>query len=377
MDYQNTDMPQKFRALPPDFREELAQPTVIVDMPELRRMVVRKQIFRVFVIILSILGCAFLGGLNYMELTSESKEVVNVELPPDEPQASSITLTVKLVPGDISGAVVEVDGEVISGNPPYVYLKPSEDYHSIKVTAPGFDDVTKDVQLTISEVMTFALTEIVQPDSSSEPIALATLDPDKIPPSNEIEVSQQGSVQEVAVEKENVAASKRDEVRVSSRPGAKKLSNRGRATRKGPQERVIKEGRKSSASVKRADSTGVSAARTAVVPPTPPVQSAPPASGVRSDEGDRGDGGEIKYGLGPAPAGKPYQASKASLIINAPLGMNSRVAVSVDGQMRGYLPVLLKIDSGLHELTFVYEGHRSFQMVKLSPGQIARIVPNL
>ena len=72
-----------------------------------------------------------------------------------------------------------------------------------------------------------------------------------------------------------------------------------------------------------------------------------------------------------------YKPPKASLIINAPLGVANRVAVSVDGQMRGYLPVLLKVDAGLHELTFVYDGHRTFQMVKLNAGQIVRIVPNL
>ncbi|MBN2715895.1 MAG: PEGA domain-containing protein, partial [Deltaproteobacteria bacterium] len=141
-----------------NYYAEMELPTVIIDMPELQRIASRKKAQHAIMYILAALTFVGLSGLIYLELTAQTKEVVKAEtLEVKDDASGSLKLTVKLAPQNVVGAVVEVDGEVISGNPPYVYIEPSEEYHSIKISAPGYEVMSKDVQVTASEVMTFSL----------------------------------------------------------------------------------------------------------------------------------------------------------------------------------------------------------------------------
>ncbi|MBN2670325.1 MAG: hypothetical protein JXX29_01555 [Deltaproteobacteria bacterium] len=345
-----------------DFQAELNLPSVIIDVPELEKMVAKKKMIHMAMFAVAGVFFLVLSGLIFLELTSEPTEVVKVEAV-EANETDSITLTVKLVPGNIPGAVVQVDGDVISGNPPYAYLTPSEDYHSIRVTAPGYEGISKDVQLSTSEVMTFAMTPtataVQMADNDGQLGMEDDLDTDSFGTNSDDLIEELDDSQVVA---EAPAVDVTEESARDTGGSARRAGGRGKQV-----------------SLKTPARTTANPA-TSVAAAAPVAKVSQPSTAAHSAAVAKADGANSssQYGLGPAPSTAAASGpAKASLIINAPLGMTSRVAVSVDGQMRGYLPVLLKIDPGLHELTFVYEGHRTFQMVKLSSGQIARIVPNL
>lgn len=328
---------------------EMELPTVVLDMPELEEFLARRR-----AILRALMGMAvilFIGMalLIYREITVMPKEMVNgasVEVE-DLQTKPSVRLSVTTVPPRINGAVITVDGEEISGDPPYVYLKPSESYHSIRISAPGYEVFSKDVQIGHSEMMTFSLVE-------REGRATARTSKQRMK-KTAIDFDFASDTQHEQVEKEKVTVVTGANVASVVPVGGAGLSGAGAArTPRGlqPAARRIPNGKQAKSSAGRSRPGGKTA----------------PAE-VASGTSD---------GRTATPAA--YQGAgsiAASLIINAPVGLSHRVKVSVDGKMRGYLPVLLKVDPGLHELAFSSEGGRTFQMVKLAPGQIFRVVPQL
>lgn len=344
-----------------DFNAELDLPSVIIDVPELQQMIAKKKRMHTASLAGAAVLFVVLAGLIFMELTAAPKKVVAVDVVETDP-ATSIRLTVKLIPENISGTVVEVDGKIISGNPPYVYLTASEEYHSVKVNAPGYEGISKDVQLTSSEVMTFTLTSL-SGTSSGATGEMASVDGDDFDTDSFGENSDD-LIEEVD-ESQMVAAVLRNPKKGKGRTKAS-AGNTGR--------RVGNEKRHSTAGEKKMSPSAMDGDSGTAVPAAPV---APTSSSVENNATANTTGNSAVVANREAAPAASQQSVKASLIINAPEGVGSRVAVFVDGQMRGYLPVLLKIDAGPHELTFVYDGHRSFQRVTLSPGGIARIVPTL
>jgi hypothetical protein len=128
--------------------EEMALPTVIIDMPEFFASVRRKRVVRLVWIILSTIIFSLLGALLVMEFFfGGARQFVD----------ESIILTVKTTPENISGVKVTLDEIPLQGNPPYLIIPPSSEYHSVVVTAPGYETVTKDIKLGASQIVTVDL----------------------------------------------------------------------------------------------------------------------------------------------------------------------------------------------------------------------------
>jgi len=347
---------------------ELELPSVIIDMPELQKMAARKKAFQAAMWSLAILIFSALSALIYLEITGSTRETVSAdELEVKNDAQGSLKLTVQLVPEHVQGAVVQVDGKVISGNPPYVYLEPTDDYHSIKIRAPGYRHMNKDVQVTSSEVVSFTLI----PESARQVAAITVeelmaeeLDTEGFDENSDDLIeeipqnaagSQAGKKQKENARRLNNAGGQNEKTRKAVGSGKQLAAAAGSPTNTAAGKSPQSAGKASAAVVADAAATTEDSKKTTV-------------NGAAEEKSERSS---------VIPSVQLYKPPKASLIINAPLGVTNRISVSVDGQMRGYLPVLLKVDAGLHELTFVYDGHRTFQMVKLNAGQIVRIVPNL
>jgi hypothetical protein len=341
---------------------ELELPSVIIDMPELQKMAARKKVFQAAMWSLAILIFSALSALIYLEITGSTRETVSAdELEVKNVAQSSLKLTVQLVPENVQGAVVQVDGKVISGNPPYVYLEPTDDYHSIRIRAPGYRHMNKDVQVTSSEVVSFTLI----PESARQVAAISVeeLMAEELDTEG-FDENSDDLIEEISPDAAGSPAGKKQ------KENARKLNNPSVQNEK----------------TRKAVGGGKQIAAAAGAPANTPAGKSPRSAGKADAAATtkaskkttvNGAAEEKSEKSSIIPSVQLYKPPKASLIINAPLGVTNRVAVSVDGQMRGYLPVLLKVDAGLHELTFVYDGHRTFQMVKLNAGQIVRIVPNL
>jgi hypothetical protein len=329
---------------------EMDLPTVVLDMPELDEFLARRRaILRVLMGVAAIL----FGGLAlliYQELTVMPKQMVNgasLEVKDLESQPS-VRLTVATVPPNLNGTVIAVDGEEISGDPPYVYLKASDRYHSIRISSPGYEVFSKDVQIAHDEMMKFSLVE-------REGLATARTGkrrPKKAAIDFDFASESQGEASPMQVKTAGVSGTAGVNVarRKSAAPPAAGTARTARGVQpanKGKR-RAGKQAKNSSG---HSRTGGKSAAAVAASAPAAVAETGAPVA---------------RQGAGAIPA---------SLIINSPVGITQRVKVSVDGKMRGYLPVLLKVEPGLHELAFSSDGRRIFQMVKLAPGQISRIAP--
>ncbi|MBN2529962.1 MAG: PEGA domain-containing protein [Deltaproteobacteria bacterium] len=355
-------------------------PSVIINMPELRRMDARKRALHVF--IWSVAGLVFiaLAGLIYLELAVRPKETVSAEtLEVKKEDKGSLKLTVKFVPERVAGAVVEVDGKVISGSPPYVYVPPGEDYHSIRIRVPGYRNMNRDVQLNESEVVTFTLI----PDPSAQ-MAMADNDAaqdddaDEIGDSEEFAANSDDLIEEID-EANGVLVAEATHQKKKEKQAAEKAL-KAASTRSEGNAKAGKANQEAIA-VKTKKTTGTATTGTET---SPGKRVASTNSAISGDAGDGKAGTAEADDAGASPLPSPSipvsqltRPPRASLVINAPPGVSSRVAVHVNGQMRGYLPVLLKIDAGLHELIFIVDGNRTFQMVKVNAGEIVRIVPKL
>ncbi len=330
---------------------EMDLPTVILDMPELDEFLARRRAILRVLMGMAVILFVGMALLIYWELTVMPREMVNgaaaeVE---DLQTKPSARLSVTTVPPRISGAVITVDGEEISGDPPYVYLKPSESYHSIRISAPGYEVFSKDVQIGHSEMMTFSLVE-------REDRAMAG-NLNQRPKKSAIDYDFASDTQPELAEKGKIAVATRTNVAGVVPVGKAGLSSVAGAARTPRGLQPATRGKPGGKQGK------LSAGR-----------SRPGGKTVLAEVGSGTSDGSRN---GTAAARRGGESIAASLIINAPVGLSHRVKVSVDGKMRGYLPVLLKVDAGLHELAFSSEGRRTFQMVKLGPGQISRVVPQL
>jgi hypothetical protein len=118
--------------------------SVIVDLPEFFAAQKRKRAVKWVWIISSTFIFSILGALLVMEFfLGGARQLVD----------DSIVLTVKVSPENVNGVNVLVDDNQLNGNPPYLILKSSLNYHSIVVSAPGYETVTKDMILESSQIV--------------------------------------------------------------------------------------------------------------------------------------------------------------------------------------------------------------------------------
>lgn len=334
--------------------DELNLPTVIINIPELHKAAARKKVLHILLLFLMAFGFVALVSFIYMILTVLPKEMVNSQsLEVTKKAQGSLELTIKLSPENVEGVEVEVDGKIITGNPHSVYLSPTEEYHSIRVYAPGYGNVNKDVQVTASEVVAFTL---IPTDAT-------------LIAANE---SSQRATQYKLGTKENEPSVVTKKI-YRKKSGEKQTAKKERRL---PQKKEVEHANTADNRQKEvalATNESNVASTSAVIPTQVATASArPTAAAIDSATSNR-----VPHRSTPIPSSQLYRPAQASLIINTPHGVSNRVAVSLDGQRRGYLPILLMVDAGLHELTFEHDGNRSFQMVKLNAGQIVRIIPKL
>ncbi len=133
--------------------QEMALPTVIIDMPEFYAGQRRRKLVRVvWVVFSSVIFLLLLVLLAAQFFFGGARHLI----------AEDVILTVRIEPAD-TRAVVTVDGVRLSGNPPYLILPPSDAYHTVTVEVAGFDPVTRDVVIDSSELMTVVLKPVASP----------------------------------------------------------------------------------------------------------------------------------------------------------------------------------------------------------------------
>jgi serine/threonine protein kinase len=186
--------------LPTGSDEELAQPSVIVDMPEVAGAGGRKKLF-VAIGIVAVLAAAGAIGLY---LNGSFSKPAPVLAPPPPP--AKVTVTIRVVP---DSAVVSVDGQRVMGTPPVVTVEPSATVHTIKAKADGFESLEKDVSFDATKTVELQLIEVVAPDEAAaaivappEPEPEATAAPKKTPPAQtNREPAAQGTAAKPAADK--------------------------------------------------------------------------------------------------------------------------------------------------------------------------------
>ncbi|MCK9460326.1 MAG: PEGA domain-containing protein [Proteobacteria bacterium] len=136
--------------------EELAQPSVIVDMPEVAGAGGKKKVIAVVVVVCLV---AIAAVVYFLASGSEEMKPPPEPLPPAE-----VTITIKVVP---ESAVVSVDGERVAGNPPIITVAPSDASHAVKAKADGYESLEKDVKFDATKTIDLQLIEVVAPSGET------------------------------------------------------------------------------------------------------------------------------------------------------------------------------------------------------------------
>jgi DamX protein len=146
--------------MPTGSDEELAQPSVIVDMPEVASGGGKKKLLAVVGIVGAL---AAIGIVAFLVLGGEKE-------PPKEPPKppAEVTITIKVSP---SSAVVNVDGKRVSGDPPMLTVAPSDAPHTVKAKADGYESLEKDVKFDATKTIELQLIEVVAPSGEVAPPA--------------------------------------------------------------------------------------------------------------------------------------------------------------------------------------------------------------
>jgi hypothetical protein len=151
--------------MPTGSDEELAQPSVIVDMPEVASAAGKKKVFIVVgvvavIAVIAVVAYLFAGGFE------EEKKP-----PPPPPPPADVTITIKVTP---ESAVVSVDGQRVTGNPPALTVAPDGAPHAVNAKADGYESLEKDVKFDATKMIELQLIEIVAPtgEGAGEAVAL-------------------------------------------------------------------------------------------------------------------------------------------------------------------------------------------------------------
>jgi serine/threonine-protein kinase len=141
-------------------REELEQPSVIVDMPEVASAG-RKRKLVVFGVAAALAAAvaAVAGLLLFGEKQPEFPPPAEVEL---------IEITILVTPGD---AVVNVDGSIVTGDPRVIRVEPGGPLHNISAKAEGYEPLEKDVRFDVSKTVELSMSKVVGPKADASAVA--------------------------------------------------------------------------------------------------------------------------------------------------------------------------------------------------------------
>jgi serine/threonine protein kinase len=134
-------------------KDELEQPSVIVDMPEMEKgiAVLYLKKFKVGAIAAAIL--VIVGALILFNSTKDKT-------------LDKIQIVVLIEP---DSAAVFIDGSHVEGNPATIEVIPDKKLHTISAKANGFESLERDVKFDVSKKIEFSLIEIIQPDEDKKP----------------------------------------------------------------------------------------------------------------------------------------------------------------------------------------------------------------
>lgn len=326
-------MPDKILAnyemvfLPTGMDDELSIPSVIVDMPEVQLEAKRITKNRTITVSAGIAVFVTLLGLIFANLGTDSSG--------SDADSKEITLTVRVSP---KHATVDVNGEKISGNPRSMTLQSSDEFRSITARAQGYETISKDVKLYDSQEVVLELVRIRETEegsadsrNSSRGIGEEADDGAGSPGEMDDSIVDDKNIATVATSKRKGAAS-RARPRASGKPASKPAAP---ASSSWPDEKS-------------------------------PASSAPkPSTRAPADS----------Y-AGPSVGGVPA-TSMGTLQVRVPNGATAPISVSVNNRRHGNAPTSIKVEPGLHEIVFTYQGNRIFRMVNVKAGQTKRITPDI
>jgi len=133
--------------------EELAQPSVIVDMPEAERSGAGRKA-AIVVVIVAVLAIA--GVVGFLSMGGE-------ETPPEPPAPVAPAKLVITVEVDPKEAVVSIDDRRVDGDPPTLEVVADEDLHAVRAKAEGYEPLEKDIRFDATKTVPMVLKKIEAP----------------------------------------------------------------------------------------------------------------------------------------------------------------------------------------------------------------------
>jgi hypothetical protein len=313
---------------------ELAQPSVIVDMPEVAKAASHKRMITISAwllggiafVVLAVLIIFQLLGINGAGNKSNKK----------------ISLVVKVNP---PSAVVDVNGDVLKGNPPTLKIVPSDEYKSIRIKAAGYETIVKDIKIEKSLQLNVKLRKINrrEDDNSEEEEFLV----------KEIKSDEMADIATETVLKERSG-------HLRSRRHRSRNFENSKERKKQINKNVVELPMQKSADSRHGRQNL-----------TPNAQNNP-AYGSKQIVSANKKATNNSAAANQAAEDKP---DRGTVTVRVPQGTTSPILVSIDGKKRGNAPITAELKVGLHELVFDYQGKKIFRMVNVKPGQQKRIIP--
>ncbi len=131
----------------------VAQPSVIVDMPEMEKR------FPLFY------SKGFRIGAVVVVLAAIVAGIVLTQGGEDEKQLEKIAITVEVDP---LGAAVSVDNKRFQGNPILIEAVPDNKLHTVRAKADGYEPLERDVKFDTTKTIQMSLAEIIEPEAEKE-----------------------------------------------------------------------------------------------------------------------------------------------------------------------------------------------------------------
>ncbi|MDJ0764769.1 MAG: serine/threonine-protein kinase [Myxococcota bacterium] len=154
-----TDAPERTSSTSMKPPQTEAQPSVIVDMPEMEKRFpfLYTPAFRIgaVIVLLAILGF-IIYGMTSGDATTEPSE-----------QVEMITIKVAVDP---KSAIIFVDGQRVQGNPLTLDVPKDGRPHSIRAKAQGYETVERDIDFDETKSIALSLIEIIKPDEDRTPL---------------------------------------------------------------------------------------------------------------------------------------------------------------------------------------------------------------
>ncbi len=222
--------------------EELAQPSVIVDMPEVATAGSKKGVV-IAVVIVALL--AIVGGILFFTMGGDGDE------PDDQVPAAPqmVTITIDVTP---KTAVVSIDGKRVDGDPPSAEVEAGKVLHSVRAKAEGYEPLEKDIKFDETKTINMVLEEVmetVEPEGGDEKeeAIVEEIVEEELPPTPEPVVAEPDPEPEPEVVTPKPAATKKPPVKkpTAKKPPVKKPPAKKPPVKKPPVEKPAEKSKKS------------------------------------------------------------------------------------------------------------------------------------